>query len=85
MVSGGHLDTAPTTVVVQYRPQGHWEIVTPPRGARIRCETLDDARRIAYLSLAHTHQCQLILRDAYYRVIAHELIDGFVPRSSRSE
>ena len=45
-------------------------------GGRIPCETLEDARRIAYLAIAHTQRCELIVRDAYNRIIEHELIDG---------
>jgi hypothetical protein len=68
------MTTVSTTVVVQYHPHGHWEIMRPDRHP-ITCETLDDARRIAYLSVAHAHRRELIVRDAYCRVIDHELID----------
>jgi hypothetical protein len=71
------MTTAVTTVVVQFHPQGHWEIMRPDRRGPITCETLEDARRIAYISVAHTHRCELIVRDAYNRVIDHELIDGY--------
>jgi hypothetical protein len=44
-----------------------WEIVEPPDPAhegRIRCETLDEARRVAYLSVAHRRPCTLIVRES---------------------
>jgi hypothetical protein len=59
---------------VQRHPRGDWEIVIPGRRGGLVCETLDDARRIAYLSVAHAHDCELIIRDAYNRVLARELI-----------
>ncbi len=40
----------------------------------MRSETLEDARRIAYLIVAHAKSCELIVRDAYNRSIEHELI-----------
>ena len=39
-------------------------------------ETLEDARRIAYLTVAHAKSCELIVRDAYNRIIEHELIES---------
>ena len=43
---------------------------------RISCETLEDARRIAYLTVAQANSCELIVRDAYNRIIEHELIES---------
>jgi len=40
------------------------------------CETFDDARRIAYLTMARAQTCELIVRDAYNRIIEHERIEG---------
>jgi hypothetical protein len=42
----------------------------------LRLETLDHARRVAYLSAAHRHSRELIIQDAYHRVLERELIDG---------
>jgi hypothetical protein len=52
------------------------EVVIPGHRHRITCETLDDARRVAYLAVAHARPCELIVHDAYHRVLHHELIDG---------
>jgi hypothetical protein len=51
---------------------GMWEVEVPDRHARVRCETLDDARRVAYLYAARKRACELIVRDAYQRVVYHE-------------
>ncbi|MFZ0377272.1 MAG: hypothetical protein WCD11_31265 [Solirubrobacteraceae bacterium] len=67
---------APTTVCVQRHPRGRWEVLLPDRRGRVSCETFDDARRIAYLTVARAHTCELIVRDAYNRIIEHELIEG---------
>jgi hypothetical protein len=42
----------------------------------LRLETLDDARRVAYLCAAHRSPCELIIQDAYHRVLERELIVG---------
>lgn len=63
------------TVSVQHQAGGRWEVAGPDQQRRIACETLDDARRIAYLAVAHTHGCELIVRDAYNRILEHALID----------
>lgn len=51
-------------------------MVVPEHRGAISREILDDARRIAYLSVAPGHSRELIVRDAYRRVLHHELIDG---------
>jgi hypothetical protein len=65
----------PVTVLVHRTLVGRWEVATGPREC-IVCETLDDARRVAYLAVADAHPCELIVKDAYNRVIEDELIDG---------
>lgn len=67
---------ARTTVCVRHHPHGRWEVITPDRRGPILCETLDDARRIAYLAVAHAQDCELIVRDAYNRIIEHESIQA---------
>jgi hypothetical protein len=78
--------TARMTVCVRHHPRGDWEVIGPDGRGRISCETFEDARRIAYLAVAHAHDCELIVRDAYDRVVEHELIDGHhrAPVGSRS-
>lgn len=51
-------------------------MILPDRRGRVSCETLEDARRIAYLTAARAQRCELIVRDAYNRIIEHELIEG---------
>jgi len=65
-----------STVVVQRTLRGRWEVVLPGRRKGIICETLEDARRVAYLSVAHARRCEVIVRDAYHRVLDRESING---------
>ena len=66
----------PLTVRVDLNRLGGWEIVLPGERDHVTCETLDEARRVAYLCAVHRHPCELVVCDAYHRVLHRELIDG---------
>jgi hypothetical protein len=66
----------PITVRVDRTGRGAWAVAMPGRQQPVTCETLDDARRIAYLSAAPRRPCELIVCDAYHCVLHRELIDG---------
>ena len=72
----GAQQTGLVTVRVRCNPRGGWEVVMSDVQWGVICETLEDARRVAYLSVARTRRCELIVTDAYHRVVRHELIDG---------
>lgn len=65
---------APVTIRVEHDAHGGWSVTLPDH--RVTCETLDDARRVAYLCAARARPCQLIVHDAYHRVLQRELIGG---------
>ncbi len=71
----GQPPTDPMIVRVNLTRRG-WEVVMPDRRERVAYETLDEARRVAYLHLTDTQPCELIVHDAYHRVLQHELIDS---------
>ena len=71
----GPVAMAATTVRVERTERGRWEVVAPDHD-RVMCETLDDARRAAYVSAARIAECELIVHDAYHRVLSRELIRG---------
>jgi len=66
----------PLTVRVDRAGRGAWEVTMPDQRERVICETFDDARRVAYLCAAHRRPCELIVCDAYHRVLQRELING---------
>jgi hypothetical protein len=68
--------STPRTVRVDLNRRGVWEVALSDRRERVPCETLDDARRVAYLCAAHTRPCELIVCDAYHRVLQREFING---------
>lgn len=65
----------PVTVCVEHSERGNWEVELPDHD-RVSCETLEDARRVALLCAAHTRPCEVIVHDAYHRVLQRELING---------
>lgn len=65
----------PRTVRVEMKQHGDW-VVALPNGAHVDCETLDAAKRVVFLSAARRQTCDLIIHDAYHRVLYHEHIDG---------
>ena len=63
-----------TAVRVDRTCHGRWEVLLPDGRSCIVCDTLDDARRQAQLYAGHGHPCELVIRDAYHRVIDRETI-----------
>ena len=64
-----------TTVRLDLNGHGAWEIALPEQD-RVTCDTLDDARRVAHMCAEDRRPCELIVRDAYHRVLQRELING---------
>jgi hypothetical protein len=61
-------------VRVDLSPRGAWEVVLPERVDRLACKTLEEASRVAHRLAAARRPCELIVHDAYHRVLEHELI-----------
>jgi hypothetical protein len=64
-----------STVRVDVDRRGNWGVMRSDERDRVRCETLADARRVAYRCAAHLHPCELVVFDAYHRVLQREMID----------
>jgi hypothetical protein len=70
-----------TTVRVDISISGAWEVAVSDPGERVTCETLEEASRLAHRYAADRRPSELIVRDAYHRVVHRELIDGGEERS----
>ena len=66
----------PLKVNVACQRSGVWVVELPDRPEPIECQTLDDARQIAYKCAASLHPCELVVRDAYHRVLDRQFIEG---------
>lgn len=64
------------TVDIRHRSRGGWEVALRDRTERLRCDTFDDARRLGYQLAARRTPCQLVVRDAYDRVVHRELVSS---------
>jgi hypothetical protein len=62
-------------VHVDLNSHGQWEVVFPEASERIRCQTLEAATSVAYLCAERSRPCELVVRDAYHRVLQRELIE----------
>ena len=78
MTRDGEQNARTITVRVDLNRHGGWEVALPDQRELITLETLDDARRVAYLCAAHGRPFELIVCDAHHRVLHHEFINGHV-------
>ena len=61
-------------VHVDHSERGGWDVALPGQTAHITCPTPEHARRVALLYAANRRPCELVMRDAYHRVVLRELI-----------
>ena len=73
--SGAGASTVLPVVRVDLNTHSEWEIELPDQPEPVTCETLADAQRVAYLCAAHRSPCELIVCDAYHRVLRREVIN----------
>jgi hypothetical protein len=67
---------ASLTVRVLLNARGQWEVVLPNRRRPLRCRDLEDAQRIAYGFAERSRPCEVVVHDAYHRVVRRDLING---------
>ena len=70
----GHMSTV--TVHTRTDHRGDWDVELPDRSGRVTCQSIDEARSVALQYAEKAAQpCEVIVRDAYNRVMLRELID----------
>ncbi len=72
-----HAQLSPRAVHVDLNRHGSWEITLPDKLDPINCGSLHEARRVAYRLAAGWHPCEVVMRDAYHRVVHRQLIDSY--------
>lgn len=65
-----------STVRVDLNARGVWTIELPEGREPIACETFDDAQRVGYLCASRRQPCELVVHDAYHRVIYRRLLSS---------
>jgi hypothetical protein len=68
--------TTPIAICVDPNGRGAWDVALPDEPRHLTCQTLEGARNLAHLNAASRHPCELIVHDAYHRVIQREIFDG---------
>lgn len=64
------------TVNVECGRRGRWQVAVPDRQQPVVCETLNDAIRVGYSAARRQRGCELVVRDAYNRVVRREVVEG---------
>jgi hypothetical protein len=64
----------PTIVRVDISARGAWEVALPDRSDHVTCQTLEEASRVAYRCALDRRPCELVVCDAYHRVVRRDLI-----------
>ncbi len=65
------------TVSVDRNRDGSWEITLPAKHDPISYVTLDEARLAAYRLAAHWNPCEIVMFDAYHRVVYRKSLDFY--------
>jgi hypothetical protein len=66
---------ATRTVRVSFNARGPWDVTRAGTGKHTTtCETLGDAQRVGYHLAKLTSPCELIVCDAYHRVVRREVV-----------
>lgn len=60
------------TINVDRTRRGAWEVRLPGDGKRLLCPTLDEAVRVGHRCAADREPSELVVHDAYYRVLHRE-------------
>ena len=66
------------TVRVDVNRRGGWEIALSGERDPVTCGTLADAQRMALQCAIDRQPCNLVVLDAYHRVLRHQLVDHHV-------
>jgi len=53
---------------------GRWDVASSDPDSHDICRTLEDARRVAFRRAAHRRRCELVVCDAYHRVVLPEVL-----------
>lgn len=62
------------TVRIDRRSRGGWEIEFADEPEHVICRTLADAERVAYRYASDGAPCEIIVHDAYHRVMSRQTL-----------
>ncbi len=71
-------------VRVELNRRGDWDIELSDQDSSMSCETLEEAERVAHICAAYRQPCELVVCDAYHRVLHRELIDASTDQATQA-
>jgi hypothetical protein len=63
-----------STIRVRLGKRGAWQVSLAGRQECTICPTLEGARRLAQMTAERCHPCELIILDAYHRVLEYAVL-----------
>jgi hypothetical protein len=78
-VTPDHVLERHLTVRVLLNARGQWEVLSPHSLRPHRYNSLDDATRAAYAVACRDGPCELIVHDAYHRVVHAQHVERGSP------
>lgn len=63
---------SPILIEIQRRRGDEWEVAVPSRQQRVICPTFQEAARRGYQLAADEADCEVVVHDAYHRVVRRE-------------
>jgi hypothetical protein len=63
---------SPTLIEIQRRRGDEWEVAVSSRQQRLICPTFQEAARRGYQLAADEADCEVVVHDAYHRVVRRE-------------
>ena len=64
------------TINVDRTRHGEWEVRLPNDDGHVKCREFADAVRVGYRCAADRRGCEVVVHDAYHRVLRRELVSG---------
>ena len=65
-----------TLIQIQRRRGNEWEVSIPSRHHRVICNSFQEAAKRGYQLAASEAECDVVLHDAYHRVVRRERVRG---------
>ncbi|MGO9901536.1 MAG: hypothetical protein ACLP0J_18055 [Solirubrobacteraceae bacterium] len=81
-MSGQHRRVDASTEVLSIEPlhlldpDENRDIELTDQDGRVTCETLEEAERVAHICAAYRQPCELVVCEAYHRLLHRDLIDA---------
>jgi hypothetical protein len=69
---------------VDLNRRGDRDIEPSDQDGRVSCDTPEEAERVAHICAAYRQPCELVLCEAYNRVMHRGLIDASADRAARA-